>query len=84
MFARVFNESPAERIRHYHALALTAQANAAASSLPQLRAAYLRSAERWNELAALMELGNGYTPRKIAKPVTTRSGAPTAVRETAS
>jgi hypothetical protein len=79
MFERVFGESPAERARHYRVLAMTASTNAAAASLPQLQAAYLRSAERWNTLAALMELGSGYTPRKIGKPVAARSSTRTPV-----
>lgn len=76
IFERVFDESPAERARHYRTLALTAEAEAAASSLPQLQAAYLRSAERWNTLAGLLELGNGYMPRKIVKQAAAPSGTP--------
>jgi hypothetical protein len=69
MFQRPFAETPAERAGHYRALAMTAEENAAATGLPALRAAYLRSADRWHKLAALMEMGTGYTPKKIAPRV---------------
>lgn len=68
MLERIFHETPAERARHYRVLAMTAEANAAATPLPSLRAAFLRSAERWNTLAALLEMGKGYSPRKVARP----------------
>ena len=71
MFAKSFAETPAERARHYRTLAMTAETSAAETSLPALRAAYLRSADRWHRLAALMELGAEYTPKKIA-PRTSR------------
>jgi hypothetical protein len=73
MFERVLDESPAERAKHYRTLARTAEANAAATNLPQARAAHLRSAHRWNTLAALMELGKDYTPRRIARVASARS-----------
>ncbi|HEX4158521.1 MAG TPA: hypothetical protein VHY79_08590 [Rhizomicrobium sp.] len=66
MFQKPLAETPAERAGHYRALAMTAEDNAAATDLPALRAAYLRSADRWHKLAALMEMGTGYTPKKIA------------------
>jgi hypothetical protein len=66
MFQKPFAETPAERARHYRTLAMTAEDYAAATGLPALRAAYLRSADRWHKLAALMEMGTGYTPKKIA------------------
>jgi hypothetical protein len=45
---------------------MTAESNAAETPLPSLRDAWLRSADRWLKLAALLEKGSGYTPRKIA------------------
>ena len=66
VFQKVFSETPAERARHYRTLAMTSEANAAATPLPALRAAYLRSADRWNTLASLLELGSNFNPRKIA------------------
>lgn len=66
MFQKTLGETPAERARHYRALAMTAESEAAATPLPALRAVFLRSADRWHRLAALMELGSDYTPRKIA------------------
>jgi hypothetical protein len=76
MFQRTFAETPAERARHYRTLAMTAESSAAESSLPALQAAYLRSADRWNRLAALMESGIGYTPKKIAPRHGPRSRKP--------
>ncbi|MGH6890370.1 MAG: hypothetical protein ACREHF_14450 [Rhizomicrobium sp.] len=84
MFEQVLDESPAARARQYRALAMTAEASAAVESLPQLRAAYLRTADRWNTLAGLLELGSGYAPRKIAKPAAARSRTRTSVLREAS
>jgi len=74
MFEKTFGETPADRARHYRTLALTAESDAAATPLPTLRAAYLRSAERWQTLANLLELGTGYSPRKIAPRTSRRPG----------
>ncbi len=65
MFQKNMAETPAERAHQYRVLAETAECHAAETPLPALRAAFLRSADRWHRLAALMELGCGYTPRKI-------------------
>jgi hypothetical protein len=66
MFQKALAETPAERARNYRVLAMTAESNAAETPLPSLRDAWLRSADRWLKLAALLEKGTGYTPRKIA------------------
>jgi len=73
MFQKSFDETPAERARHYRLLATTAECTAAETQLPSLRAAYLRSADRWYKLASLLETGTGYTPRKIAPRARPRS-----------
>lgn len=87
MFEKSFGETPAERARHYRALAMTAERNAAGTPLPALRALFLQSADRWHRLAALMELGGTYTPRKIVSRATRRprkinADAPAAKLET--
>jgi hypothetical protein len=73
MFQKTFDETPAERARHYRLLAMTAESTAAETQLPSLRAAYLRSADRWHKLASLLEVGTGYTPKKIAPRARPRS-----------
>ncbi|HEX4350027.1 MAG TPA: hypothetical protein VH251_06560 [Verrucomicrobiae bacterium] len=65
MFQKNLAETPAQRARDYRLLALTAESMAAETLLPSLRDAYLRSADRWHLLAALLEKGMGYTPKKI-------------------
>jgi hypothetical protein len=76
MFQKSFGETPAERARHYRTLAMTAETDAAETPLPSLRAAYLRSADRWLRLAALMEMGTGYIPKKIAPRTNKRPRTP--------
>jgi hypothetical protein len=73
MFQKTLAETPAERARHYRALAQTAEENAAGCSLPSQRDAYLRTADRWYVLATLLEKGAGYMPRKIAPRPGTRT-----------
>jgi hypothetical protein len=76
MFQKTFDETPAERASHYRLLAMTAESTAAEMELPAMRAAYLRSADRWNKLAALLEMGKDYAPKKIASRTRSRSRKP--------
>ena len=64
MYEHIFAETPEERTARYRELARNAEETGTRESLPSIRAAYLRSAERWNKLASLMELGKGYSARK--------------------
>ena len=66
MFQKTFEETPVERAHLYRLMAMTAEGTAAQAQLPAMRAAYLRSADRWHKLASLLEVGTGYTPKKIA------------------
>jgi hypothetical protein len=70
MYEHIFAETPEERAKRYRELARAAEETAARESLPSIQAAYVRSAERWNKLASLMELGTGYTARKNDKSET--------------
>lgn len=67
MYEHIFAETPQERAQRYRHLALAAGESAAREQLPEIRAAYLRSAERWNKLASIMELGIGHEPRRTSK-----------------
>jgi len=67
MYEHIFAESPTERAQRYRQLALAAEETAAHQPLSAVRAAYQMSAERWNKLASIMELGIGHEPRKISK-----------------
>ena len=67
MYEHIFAETPQERAQRYRQLALAAEESAAREQLSEIRAAYLRSAERWNKLASIMELGIGHEPRRTSK-----------------
>ena len=64
MYEHVAAETPEERMARYRELARNAEETAAQESLPSIRAAYLRCADRWNKLASLMELGKGFRTQK--------------------
>ena len=70
MYEHIFAETPGERAKRYRELARAAEESAARESLPSIRAAYFRSAERWDKLASLMELGKGYSTHKSEKAET--------------
>lgn len=70
MYEHIFSETPEERANRYRELARGAEESAARESLPSIRAAYFRSADRWNKLASLMELGKGYSAHKSEKAET--------------
>jgi hypothetical protein len=67
MLAETSDGTPAGRARQYRALAKAAKRDSAKTPLPSLRMTYLRSAQRWYKLAALLELGRDHSPRKIAQ-----------------
>jgi hypothetical protein len=64
MFRKPLAETPPERARNYRDLASAAESNAAQTPLPALRNAWLRSADRWLELAALLEKAPVTRPEK--------------------
>ena len=68
LLQRNFSEGARERVIGYRELAAHAQTMADSSGLPRVREAYQRSADRWNTLANLVEMGDALPPPAAAKP----------------